>query len=54
MLTWLTVCLLPGTRAHSFHGSFSRAEKVVSYCSVVLFKKRTEQKAVKFENMGKI
>ena len=51
----LSVCLLPwhsSLSAHYFHGAFSRATKlarplakVVSYCSVVFWKKRTEQKA---------
>ena len=48
-------CLLPwqsSLSAHNFQGAFSRAiklarplPKVVFYCSVVFWKKRTEQKA---------
>ena len=50
----LSFCLLPwksSLSAHNFHGAFSRATKlaylsnVVFYCSVVFWKKRTEQKA---------
>ena len=50
-----SVCLLPwhsSLSAHNFQGAFSRAiklgrplPKVVFYCSVVFWKKRTEQKA---------
>ena len=52
----LSVCLLPwhsSLSAHYFHSAFSRATKLarplakvaLSYCSIVFWKKRTEQKA---------
>ena len=60
----LSVCLLPwhsSLSVHYFHGVFSRATKlarplakVVSYCSVVFWKKRTEQKATNIPKHEKI
>ena len=59
-LSFCLVCLLPwhsSLSAHNFQGAFSRATKlarplakVVIYCSVVFWKKRTEQKLPTFQN----